>query len=446
MAQQHLNVGTVADDGTGDPLRTSLQKTEANFTDLYALEALKAPLASPALTGTPTAPTAAPGTSTTQIATTAFVAAIVTGLLKLKGNTDCSANPNYPAAVKGDSYVVSVAGKIGGASGVSVDVGDVYAASADNAGGTQASVGASWFVLEHNLAGALLAANNLSDLLNAGTARTNLGLGTMATQAAGSVAITGGSVAGITDLAVADGGTGASTASAARTNLGAAASGANSDILSLAGLTTPLSIAQGGTAVNTLAALLTKMATLVQPLYVAGRWYWAERAVNSTGVVLGTNQIRLNCFLVKRSITVSDLFARVTTVSAGGNFQLAVYAADAATMLPTGNPVAATGNISTTTAGAISGDITGADVALAPGLYWVGVNADNNVAVLQGNGAGPIDGALVGSATLANLVGLTLIRFVAQTFGTWPDLTSASLTENGSVPGVALGFKVSVGG
>lgn len=35
--------------------------------------ALKAPLASPALTGTPTAPTAAPGTSTTQIATTAFV-------------------------------------------------------------------------------------------------------------------------------------------------------------------------------------------------------------------------------------------------------------------------------------------------------------------------------------------------------------------------------------
>jgi len=49
-----------------------------------------------------------------------------------------------------------------------------------------------------------------------------------------SVNITGGSVTGITDLAVADGGTGASTASAARTNLGAAASGANTDITSLA--------------------------------------------------------------------------------------------------------------------------------------------------------------------------------------------------------------------
>jgi hypothetical protein len=41
-------------------------------------ESLKAPLASPALTGTPTAPTASSGTNTTQIATTAFVAAAMT--------------------------------------------------------------------------------------------------------------------------------------------------------------------------------------------------------------------------------------------------------------------------------------------------------------------------------------------------------------------------------
>jgi len=72
-------------------------------------------------------------------------------------------------------------------------------------------------------------------------------LGTMAEQDADAVAITGGTITGITDLAVADGGTGASTAGPARSNLGAAASGANADITSLTGLTTPLSVGQGGT-------------------------------------------------------------------------------------------------------------------------------------------------------------------------------------------------------
>ena len=51
-------------------------------------------------------------------------------------------------------------------------------------------------------------------------------------------------------LAIAGGGTGAETASAARTNLGAAASGSNSDITSLSGLTSALSTSQGGTALT----------------------------------------------------------------------------------------------------------------------------------------------------------------------------------------------------
>lgn len=51
---------------------------DANFATTVANSlALKAPLASPALTGTPTAPTAAAGTSTTQLSTTAFVQAAI---------------------------------------------------------------------------------------------------------------------------------------------------------------------------------------------------------------------------------------------------------------------------------------------------------------------------------------------------------------------------------
>jgi hypothetical protein len=58
----------------------TLTPTELSYVDgvTSAIQAqidLKAPLANPALTGTPTAPTASVGTSTTQIATTEFVAA-----------------------------------------------------------------------------------------------------------------------------------------------------------------------------------------------------------------------------------------------------------------------------------------------------------------------------------------------------------------------------------
>lgn len=55
---------------------------------------------------------------------------------------------------------------------------------------------------------------------NNANARVNLGLGTIATQNKYAVDITGGTIIGITDLAVEDGGTGASTKESARSNLG----------------------------------------------------------------------------------------------------------------------------------------------------------------------------------------------------------------------------------
>ena len=69
---QNIGVGTVPNDGTGDPLRTAFIKVNNNFSYHAGLIDLKANLASPTFTGAPLAPTAAPGTNTTQIATTAF--------------------------------------------------------------------------------------------------------------------------------------------------------------------------------------------------------------------------------------------------------------------------------------------------------------------------------------------------------------------------------------
>lgn len=70
-------------DGVTSPIQAQI---DAETAARIATDALKAPLASPALTGTPTAPTAAPGTNTTQIATmealqqAAFSAALPAGV------------------------------------------------------------------------------------------------------------------------------------------------------------------------------------------------------------------------------------------------------------------------------------------------------------------------------------------------------------------------------
>lgn len=130
----------------------------ADVTGLQAGLDAKAPLASPALTGSPTAPTAPGGTNSTQIATTAFVEAALSAVLGAA-----------PAALDTLNELAAA-------------IGD----DADFAGTVTAG-----------LAEKLAKAANLSDLADAAAARGNLGLGTMATQSAAAVAITGGTINGV---------------------------------------------------------------------------------------------------------------------------------------------------------------------------------------------------------------------------------------------------------
>lgn len=83
-----------------------------------------------------------------------YAAALLAGndAMTYEGAIDCSANPNYPAADAGHTYKISVAGKIGGGSGVNVQVGDTIVCSVDgSAAGNHATVGANWVILQTNL-------------------------------------------------------------------------------------------------------------------------------------------------------------------------------------------------------------------------------------------------------------------------------------------------------
>lgn len=240
---------------------------------------------------------------------------------------------------------------------------------ADTGGGSPG-----WVVLG-NASGALLKSNNLSELTGtAGTARTNLGLGSLSTkssldlagdvgstilpvanggtgasaapmigivtaadaaavktilaigsiasQSASNVAITGGSITGITDLAIADGGTGASSASDARTNLGLGTA----------------AVLDSGTAINNLvkldkalaanellglkqdSAINVTSATNLNYLYSGGSWEVKDGSSNvvATGSVVDIDSTNTRVFV---SYTTGSSYS----VSAGFTFHASGY-------------------------------------------------------------------------------------------------------------------------
>lgn len=176
------------------------------------------------------------------------------------------------------------------------------------------------------------------------------------------------------------------------------------------------------------------------PIYAPGLWYAMSPTLDIAGAVVSANLIALMPFQIRRRVTIQALACRVTTLAAGGNVQLAVYAANLNTSLPIGQPVAKTGNIVTDATGYLSLPVLDkAGAALAPygatldrGLYWFGVNADASAAgtaILHALNAGSqYVGNLVGAVTLANAGG-GYFKSAAATFGTWPDLTGVALTE-----------------
>lgn len=139
-------------DATSAAIYGDIKIAESQVTGLENDLALKAPLASPAFTGVPTAPTAAAGTNTTQIATTEFVQTAigtVAEAMLYKGAVDSThllPTDDYKA---GWTYKVAVAGTY---AGQVCEVGDLIIANKNYASGAS---NADWDVIQTNIDGAV---------------------------------------------------------------------------------------------------------------------------------------------------------------------------------------------------------------------------------------------------------------------------------------------------
>ena len=222
--------------------------------------------ASPAFAGTPTAPTAAPGTNTTQLATTAFVTAgpAFAGIPTAPTATS-SANTTQLATTQ---FVQNQK-----ASPIFTGIPIAPTASSET---NSTQLATTQFVQLQKISpaftGVPTAPTALSETNSTQIATTQFvkiainDMPTMSKQNADAVAITGGTITGITPLAISSGGTGASTALQARGTLGLGnIATQNTDEISITGgdidgvnisggtianLVTPLAVISGGTGSN----------------------------------------------------------------------------------------------------------------------------------------------------------------------------------------------------
>ena len=170
------------------------------------------------------------------------------------------------------------------------------------------------------------------------------------------------------------------------------------------------------------------------PGYVSGNWYIGDIGGYTAGAAPGLGSIRAYPFYLQQPVTINALGLRVTTLSAGGNVQAAIYAHNSATGRPTGNALASTASMSTASAASVNSAV---NVTLPAGIYWFATNCDNATSAFAGISSGlSFISSTIGSATQSNVIsaspnGISGVT-VSQTFGTWPDLTSATFTETTS--------------
>lgn len=181
---------------------------------------------------------------------------------------------------------------------------------------------------------------------------------------------------------------------------------------------------------------LDRSPDLGEPMYNQGFWYAMHQSSHGAGAVLPANTLRLVPFRLRQLVNISGLGLRITTLAAGGNVQLGIYAANGNTLLPTGLVRAFSPSFPTDAAGAFTALFAAGPVQFPRGVYWLGVNADaaaggtviaQTIVAAAGEFANLVGAAALGSF-FSGAGAASFCRTIAATFGTWPELTPPGAT------------------